>query len=105
MYRTSYKEEIMTVIKPFTFWKEEKYKICKDYMNIVLIAHVVSPRGNINKNQLQCSKTERFSIEEFNEIYQGIVAAGYFVQCVYYNELDFISDYTKTQIILKVIYI
>lgn len=85
----------MNLIKPFAFWKEEKYRICKDYVNIILIAHVISPRGNINKNQLQCSKTERFSIEEFNEIYQGIVAAGYFVQCVYYNELDFISDYTK----------
>ncbi len=46
-------------------------------LDIVLIAHVQEPRGNINIHQLQCSKTERFSIEEFHDIYQGIVNAGF----------------------------
>ena len=85
----------MDITKPIAFWEDANYRIHKEYVNIILIAHVVSPRGNINKNQLQCSRTERFSLEEFNEIYQGIVSAGYFVQTVYYNELDFISDYIK----------
>lgn len=66
---------------------------CKDSLSIVLLAHVQEPRGHKNNMQLQCSITERFSVEEFNEIYQGIVAAGYFIHAVYFNELDFIEDY------------
>lgn len=65
------------------------------YVNIILIAHVQSPRGNINNNQIQCKTTERFSVEEFHEIYQGIVSAGFYIQAVYFNELDFISDYVE----------
>ncbi len=44
---------------------------------------------------MQCSDTERFSIEEFNEIYQGIVGAGFYIQAVYFNEIDFISEYIE----------
>ena len=65
----------------------------KTEISIVLIAHVYEPRGNRNAIQLQCRDTERFSIDEFNDIYQGIVAAGFFVQNVFFNEIDFISEY------------
>lgn len=77
------------------FWESDKCIISKDSLNIILLAHVQQPRGSINIAQLQCSKTERFSIEEFYEIYQGIVDAGYYIQAVYYNELDFISDFME----------
>lgn len=65
------------------------------YINIILIAHVESPRGHLNTNQIQCDVTERFSVEEFHEIYQGIVSAGFYIQSVYFNELDFISEYIE----------
>lgn len=75
------------------WWQNQD--INKEYLSIILLAHVQPPRGHINQAQLQCNETERFSIEEFNEIYQGIVNAGYYIQAVYYNELDFITDYTE----------
>lgn len=75
--------------------KENIKNIDKNGISVVLIAHVQPPRGHINRLQLQCSETERFSIEEFNEIYQGIVAAGFFIKQVYYNEIDFITDYSE----------
>lgn len=75
------------------WWKNSG--IDKAQLSIVLLAHVQQPRGHINQAQLQCSETERFSIEEFNEIYQGIVNAGYYIQAVYYNELDFITEYIE----------
>lgn len=75
------------------FWEKTHVPISQAELNIVLIAHVREPRGHMNTTQLQCSETERFSIEEFNEIYQGIVDAGYFVQAVFFNEIDFINDY------------
>ena len=82
--------------KDFTpFWGHNNIEIDKDQLSIVLLAHVQKPRGYINQAQLQCSETERFSIKEFNEIYQGIVNAGYYIQAVYYNELDFITDLAK----------
>lgn len=77
----------------FFFWRKNKYKINKNALNIVLIAHVQEPRGYVNDLQLQCNKTERFSVEEFNEIYQGIVTAGYYIQSIYFNEIDFIHDF------------
>lgn len=77
------------------FWEQTHVPISQAVLNVVLIAHVREPRGHTNISQLQCSKTERFSIDEFNEIYQGIVAAGYFVQAVYFNEIDFINDYIE----------
>lgn len=77
------------------FWEHNNMEIDKDQLSIVLLAHVQKPRGHINRAQLQCSETERFSIKEFNEIYQGIVNAGYYIQAVYYNELDFITDFTE----------
>ncbi len=77
------------------FWMKEENKINKAILNIVLLVHVQQPRGYINNAQLQCSETERFSIEEFNEIYQGIVTAGYYIHSIYYNEIDFISDFIK----------
>lgn len=80
----------------FMFWSNKKIENIKRSLNIVLVAHVHSPRGKSNPYQLQCSATERFSVDEFNEIYQGIVAAGFFVKEVYFNELDFISDYIKS---------
>lgn len=79
----------------FSFWTSEEKTINKDAINIILLAHVQPPRGYSNHNQLQCSVTEHFSVEEFNEIYQGIITAGYYIQAVYYNELDFISDYME----------
>ena len=75
------------------FWEQAHAPILKNALNIIIIAHVQEPRGHMNSRQLQCSLTERFSIDEFNEIYQGIVAAGYFVQAIYFNEIDFIEDY------------
>ncbi len=75
------------------FWEQIDLLASQKILNIVLIAHVREPRGYINTTQLQCTETERFSVEEFNEIYQGIVNAGYFVQSIYFNEIDFINDY------------
>lgn len=77
------------------FWEQYSIPIEQSMLNIVLIAHVCEPRGYENIDQLQCSETERFSINEFNEIYQGIVSAGYFIQSIYYNEIDFINDYLE----------
>ena len=77
------------------FWENTHIPVSQAALNIVLIAHVRDPRGHIDTTQLQCSETERFSIDEFNEIYQGIVAAGYFVQAVYFNEIEFINDYIE----------
>lgn len=79
----------------FCFWNYGEPIIPDSILNVVLLAHVQKPRGYINPTQLQCSDTERFSIEEFNEIYQGIVNAGYYIQAVYYNECDFIEDYLR----------
>lgn len=77
------------------FWEQTQMPISISVLNIVLIAHVREPRGLVNTAQLQYSETERFSIDEFNEIYQGVVAAGYFVQAIYFNELNFINDYVE----------
>ena len=85
----------MSEQKNVPFWTKEENKVNKNVLNIILLAHVQQPRGYVNNSQLQCSETERFSIEEFNEIYQGIVSAGYYIQSVYYNELDFISDFME----------
>lgn len=74
------------------FWEQVHVPNPQTVLKVVLIAHVREPLGHMNTAQLQCSQTERFSIEEFNEIYQGIVTAGYFVQAIYFNELDFIND-------------
>lgn len=67
----------------------------KKVISIVIIAHVYEPRGHRNNSQLQCSDAERFSIEEFNEIYQGIVLSGCYVHRVFFNEIDFIEDYLR----------
>ena len=75
------------------YLKEHENRINKNDLNIILLAHVLEPRGYKNKEQLQSSDTERFSIDEFNEIYQGIVNAGYYIQSVYFNEIDFINEY------------
>lgn len=83
------------MIDKLKFWEYAQIPISKAVLNVVLIAHVREPRGYLNTTQLQCSETERFSIEEFNEIYQGVVAAGYFVQAIYFNEIDFINDYVE----------
>lgn len=82
-------------MKILKFWEQTHIPISQTVLNVVLIAHVCEPRGHMNITQLQCSKTERFSIDEFNEIYQGIVSAGYFVQNIYFNEIDFINDYIE----------
>lgn len=81
--------------KEFIASLESYVRIYSPYTNIILIAHVQSPRGHLNENQIQCDTTERFSVEEFHEIYQGIVSAGFYIQSVYFNELDFISDYIE----------
>ena len=81
--------------KEFRTTLEAYVKEYSPYVNIILIAHVQAPRGHLNEHQIQCETTERFSIEEFHEIYQGIVSAGFYIQSVYFNELDFISDYIE----------
>ena len=82
-------------MKNTKFWEHISVPILQTELNVVLIAHVREPRGYTNITQLQCSDTERFSVDEFNEIYQGIVAAGYFVQAIYFNEIDFITEYIE----------
>lgn len=67
----------------------------KNGLEIILIAHVDEPRGKKNNFQLQCSSNEFFRINEFGEIYQGIVDAGFFIRNVFFNEIDFIEDYIK----------
>lgn len=66
----------------------------KNNLDIVLVAHVLTPRGYDNPLQLNCSPTEHFTAEEFNEIYTGIVNAGFFIRLVFFNELDFIKNIT-----------
>lgn len=79
----------------YPFWNDERVLNYTNIINVILLAHVQQPRGYRNPAQLQCSETELFSIEEFNEIYQGIVSAGYYIQAVYFNELDFVSEYIE----------
>lgn len=78
---------------------EKLQKIChidiniQNQLNIILIAHVDTPRGIKNSYQIQCSSSEILTLNEFNDIYRGIVDAGFFIQNVFFNELDFIDDY------------
>ncbi len=60
---------------------------------IILLTHVDSPRGHDNNLQIHCAINEYLRIDEFNEIYMGIVNAGFFIKNVYFNELDFIQSY------------
>ena len=76
--------------------REEINQIDKDSLNIVLVAHAHEPRGNANTDQIQCASVEMFSVDEFYEIYQGIVAAGFFISQTYFNELDLISGYLQS---------
>lgn len=77
------------------FWIDSDVAIEQDSLDVILLVHVLQPRGHSNPAQLQCSDTEHFSVKEFNEIYQGIVNAGYYIRAVFYNELDFIKDYME----------
>lgn len=88
-------QEEVIVNKEYVKKNESYVEKYSPYINIILIAHVQAPRGYLNSNQIQCDTTERFSVEEFHEIYQGIVSAGFYIQSVYFNELDFISDYIE----------
>jgi D-alanine-D-alanine ligase len=65
---------------------------CIESLDVVLVAHVLSPRGWDNPLQRNCSETEQFTPEEFNGIYRGIVSAGFFIRKVFFSELDFIKD-------------
>lgn len=65
----------------------------QNQLNVILIAHVDAPRGIKNSFQIQCSPNEFFRLNEFNSIYRGIVDAGFFIQNVFFNELDFIEDF------------
>lgn len=76
------------------FWVDAEKTIDKDALDIVLLANVLEPRGHANISQIQCANTERFSTYEFDEIYRGIVNAGYFISETYFNELDFIQRYS-----------
>ncbi len=67
-----------------------------DELEIVLIAHVMHPRGHNNPEQCNCPETEHFSIQEFNEIYKGVVDAGFFIKKLFFNELDFIQDLIRS---------
>jgi D-alanine-D-alanine ligase len=69
--------------------------ILKDFKNsldVVLVAHVLGPRGHDNVIQLNCSEAEHFTTQEFDEIYQGIVNGGFFIKKVFFNELELIKD-------------
>jgi D-alanine-D-alanine ligase len=63
-----------------------------DLLSIVLVAHVLAPRGYYNEMQRNCSETEHFSTDEFSEIYHGIVDAGFFIRKIFFSEFDFIKD-------------
>jgi D-alanine-D-alanine ligase len=65
---------------------------CKDFLEIVLVANVLGPRGHDNMMQLNCPETEHFTPQEFDEIYRGIVDTGFFIKKVFFSELDFIKD-------------
>lgn len=65
-------------------------------LEIVLVAHVLTPRGYDNPIQKNCSETEHFTIQEFNEIYQGIVGAGFFIKKIFFTEFDFLQDITSS---------
>jgi len=71
---------------------KENLNIYKDSLDLILIAHVTEPRGNNNALQLNCSKTEHFTIQEFDEIYKGLVSADFFIKNIFFNELDFIKN-------------
>ena len=66
---------------------------CIDSLDIVLVAHVVGPRGYDNILQRNCSETEQFTVQEFNEIYRGVVDAGFYMRKVFFSEIDFIKDF------------
>ncbi len=85
----------MRVSNEIPFFKSQEIRICRESLNIILVAHVFEPRGILNEEQIQCSQTERFSVEEFNEIYQGIVNAGFFISQTFFNELDLINEYLQ----------
>jgi hypothetical protein len=51
-------------------------------LDVVLVAHVLEPRGHDNLMQLNCSETEHFTLQEFDEIYKGIIDAGFFIICM-----------------------
>ena len=71
---------------------ENNFCTYRDYLDVILIAHVLEPRGSDNIMQLNCSEAEHFTIQEFNEIYQGIVNGGFFIKNIFFNELDFIKN-------------
>jgi len=71
---------------------DDIFESCKDYLEIVLVANVLGPRGHDNIMQLNCSETEHFTPQEFDEIYRGVVDAGFFIKKVFFNELEFIRD-------------
>lgn len=71
----------------------------RDKLDIILIANVLSPRGYNNKNQkLDCHKNEKFTYQEFNEIYKGIINANLFIKSVIFNELDFLEYFFNNSI-------
>lgn len=63
-----------------------------DKVEIVLVAHVLNPRGHDSLIQKNCSETEHFTVQEFNEIYQGIVGAGFFIKKTFFTEFEFLKD-------------
>ena len=66
-----------------------------DTISIVIVAHVLNPRGYTCAKQINCSELEQFTVQEFNEIYQGLVKAGFFVEKVFFSEIEFIQDVLK----------
>lgn len=73
-------------------YANDTLKINIESFEIVLVAHVLAPRGHDNLIQQNCSETEHFTVQEFNEIYQGVVDAGFFIKKIFFNEIDFIKD-------------
>jgi len=72
-------------------------RLLKEFINtldIILVANVLGPRGYDNTLQTNCSETEHFTVQEFNEIYQGIVNGGFFIRIVHFSELDFVKEMT-----------
>ena len=70
-------------------------KRINNYIDVVLIAHVLQPRGHDNQKQINCALTEHLTLDEFNDIYRGIVNAGFFVREVFFNELELVCDMVK----------
>ena len=80
------------ILKPLFSHADALLAPCIDSLEVVLVAHVLAPRGQANPLQQNCPETEHFTPQEFSEIYKGIVDAGFYIRKVFFSELDFLKD-------------